>query len=144
MSRYDKPSHTVYMTFFSRHGWQVQFLEPDAKTPLPRAFTFKDPEKIRELARRGEAWGTSEDRQMLEYGIEVGRGGCYLRLTPGQYRALRDPRRVQQRLTDPEQQRTICTQCTEGVGSTGQYGSNSMRTCLTCSQDSADARPSSR
>ena len=89
MSRYDKPSHTVYMTFFYRSGWQVQFLEADAKTPLPRQLTFKDPEKIRELARRGEAWGTSEARQMLEYGIEVGRGGCYLRLTPGQYARLR-------------------------------------------------------
>jgi hypothetical protein len=89
MSRYDKPSHTVYMTFFSRQGWQVQFVEADLKTPLPRMYTFADPEKIRELARRGEAMGTSEARQMLEYGIEVGRGGCYLRLTPGQYRALR-------------------------------------------------------
>jgi hypothetical protein len=39
----------------------------------------------------GEAWGTSEARQMLEHGIETGRGGCYLRLTPEQYRALRGP-----------------------------------------------------
>jgi hypothetical protein len=45
------------MTFFSRGGWQVQFCEADLRTPLPRTFTFKDPEKIRELARRGEAWG---------------------------------------------------------------------------------------
>jgi hypothetical protein len=89
MSRYDKPTHRVFMTFFYRSGWQVQFLEADAKTARPRQFTFKDPEKIRELARRGEAWGTSEARQMLEYGIEVGRGGCYLRLTPGQYKKLR-------------------------------------------------------
>jgi hypothetical protein len=91
MSRYDRPSHRVYMTFFYRAGWQVQFLEADAKTPLPRTFTFTDSEKIRELARRGEAWGDSESRQMLEYGIEVGRGGVYLRLTPEQYRKLRRP-----------------------------------------------------
>jgi hypothetical protein len=91
MSRYDRPSHRVYMTFFSRGGWQVQFCEADLKTPLPRTFTFKDPEKIRELARRGEAWGTSEARQMLEHEIETGRGGCYLRLTPEQYRKLRKP-----------------------------------------------------
>jgi hypothetical protein len=51
--------------------------------------TFSDPGKIRELARRGEAWGTSEARQMLEHGIETGRGGCYLRLTPEQYKRLR-------------------------------------------------------
>jgi hypothetical protein len=32
MSRYDRPSHQVYMYFFLRSGWQVQFLEPDLKT----------------------------------------------------------------------------------------------------------------
>src|ERR1700723_2522129 len=46
------------------------------------------PEKIRELARRGEAWGDSESRQVLEHAIENGRGGCYLRPTPEQDRAL--------------------------------------------------------
>ncbi len=77
------------MTFFFRSGWQVQFTEGDLKTPLPRTFTFADPEKIRGLARRGEAWGTSEARQMIEHAIENGRGGCYLRLTPEQYARLR-------------------------------------------------------
>jgi hypothetical protein len=91
MSRYDRPSHRVFMTFFYRAGWQVQFCEADAKTPLPRMFTFKDPEKIRELVRRGEAWSDSESRQMLEHAIETGRGGCYLRLTPEQYQNLRRP-----------------------------------------------------
>ena len=55
MSPYDRPTHRVFMTFFYRAGWQVQFCEADLKTPLPRQFTFNDPEKIRELARRGEA-----------------------------------------------------------------------------------------
>jgi hypothetical protein len=88
MSRYDRPSHQVYMYFFLRSGWQVQFLESDLKTPLPRKLTFADPEKIRELARRGGAWRDSESRQMLEHAIETGRGGVYLRLTPEQYRRL--------------------------------------------------------
>ena len=35
MSRYDRPSHRVYMTFFLRQGWQVSFLEADARTPCP-------------------------------------------------------------------------------------------------------------
>ena len=91
MSRYDRPSHRVFMTFFQSQGWQVQFLEADLKTPLPRKLTFTDPEKIRELARRGEAWNDSESRQMLEHAIETGRGGCYLRLTPEQYARLRRP-----------------------------------------------------
>jgi len=89
MSRHDRPSHRIYMTFFFRAGWQVQFLEADLKAPLPRQFTFTDPEKIRELARRGEAMGDLESKQMMEHAIEVGRGGCYLRLTPEQYRKLR-------------------------------------------------------
>jgi hypothetical protein len=31
-----------------------------------------DPEKTRELARRGEAWGTPEATQLLEHATEVG------------------------------------------------------------------------
>jgi hypothetical protein len=42
------------MTFFLREGWNVSSLEADAKTPLARSFTFKDSDKIGELARRGE------------------------------------------------------------------------------------------
>jgi hypothetical protein len=61
----------------------------DLKTQLPRKFTFVEPKKVRELARRGEAWGTSEARQILEHAIEIGRGGAYLRLTPEQYARLR-------------------------------------------------------
>jgi hypothetical protein len=79
------------MCFFKRGGWEVQFMEADLKTPLPRKLTFSDPEKIRELARRGEAWGMSEARQMLELAIETGQSGCYLRLTPCQYARLRRP-----------------------------------------------------
>lgn len=57
MSRYDRSSHQVYMYFFLRSGWQVQFLEPDLKTPLTGNFTFADPEKIGELGHaRGGLW----------------------------------------------------------------------------------------
>jgi hypothetical protein len=90
MSRYDRPSHRVYMTFMLSHGsWFCQFLEADAKTPLPRKLNFAGPEKIRELARRGEAWGNLESKQSLEHGIETGRGGVWLRLTLEQYAKLR-------------------------------------------------------
>jgi hypothetical protein len=57
----------------------------------PRKLTFADPEKIRELARRGEAWGDSESRQMLENAIENGRDGIYLKLTPEQHASLKRP-----------------------------------------------------
>jgi hypothetical protein len=79
----------VYCTFFLRSGWQVQFCEADLKTPLPRTFTFRDPEKIREFGPAGGRLGTFEARQMLEQATETGRGGCYLRLTPEQYARLR-------------------------------------------------------
>jgi hypothetical protein len=37
----------------------------------------------------GEALGTSEAKQLVEYAIEQGRGGLYLHLTPDQYCKLR-------------------------------------------------------
>ncbi len=57
------------MQFVRRDVWHVAFLEPGLQTPLPKKLTFKDEGKIRELARRGEAWQTSEDRQLLDYAI---------------------------------------------------------------------------
>jgi hypothetical protein len=75
-----------------RGMWHCQFLEADAKTVLPRKLNFADAAKIRELARRGEAWGDLESKQALEHGIETGRGGMWLRLTPEQHRALRQAR----------------------------------------------------
>jgi hypothetical protein len=64
------------MYFQFRGGWQVQFLEADLRTPLPRTLTFTDPEKIRELASGVRLGGDSESRQMLEHAIETGRGEC--------------------------------------------------------------------
>jgi hypothetical protein len=84
-----RPRHRIYMSFFLRSGWYVSFLEPDLKTPLARTFNFSDPDKIRDLARRGDALGTLESKQMMEQAIETGRGGLYLNLTEDQYRKLR-------------------------------------------------------
>jgi hypothetical protein len=41
-------------------------LEAELKTSLLRTLTL---EQYAKLARRGEAWGDSESRQMLEHGI---------------------------------------------------------------------------
>jgi len=46
------------MRFVRRDIWHVTFLEPGLERPLPKKLTFKDEGKIRELARRGEAWQT--------------------------------------------------------------------------------------
>lgn len=86
----DRPNHRVLMQWdFYRGMWHVSFLEQDCRTPLPRKFKFQEPEKIRDLARKGEALRTSEDRMMFEQGIEKGRGAIYLNLTAEQYRKLR-------------------------------------------------------
>ena len=53
------------MQFVWRELWYVTFLEPGLERPLPKTLTFRDEGKIRELARRGEAWGDSESRQLL-------------------------------------------------------------------------------
>jgi hypothetical protein len=85
-----RPRHRIYMSFFLRSGWYVSFLEPDLKTPLARTFNFSDPEKIRDLARRGGVLDTLlEAKQMMEQAIETGRGGLFLSLTEDQYRKLR-------------------------------------------------------
>jgi hypothetical protein len=66
-------------------------MEAGLERELPRKLTFKSPGKILELARKGEAWGTLENRQALERAIAAGQGGVYLRLTPEQYARLRQP-----------------------------------------------------
>jgi len=91
MSRYEKAHRRVFMRFVRREVWHVTFEEPGVQTPLTKTLTFRDEGKIRELARRGEAWRDSESRQMLELAIERGEGGVYLRLTPEQYARLRRP-----------------------------------------------------
>jgi len=79
------------MQFVRRDVWHVTFFEPGLQRRLPKTLTFRDEGKIRELARRGEAWQTSEHRQMLDYAIAKGEGGVYLRLSSEQYAKLRRP-----------------------------------------------------
>jgi hypothetical protein len=56
MSRYDRPSHQVYMYFFKRGGWEVQFLEADLKDrAAPKA----------DLYRSGEDQGIGAGRRSL-------------------------------------------------------------------------------
>jgi len=50
----------------------------DSRIPLPRKLTFATADKVREMAERGGALSNLESRQMLEYGIQSGRGGVTL------------------------------------------------------------------
>ena len=77
------------MSFMLRDGWYCQFLEADLKTPLPRRFTFATPEKVVELVERGRGLKDLASKQALEHGIQTGRSGVYLHLTPDQYNKLK-------------------------------------------------------
>ena len=80
--------HRVYMSFQLRESWHCEFTEVDSRTPLPRKLTFATADKVREMAERGGALSNLESRQMLEFGIQSGRGGVMLKLTDQQYAKL--------------------------------------------------------
>ena len=69
-----------------------QFLEEDLKTPLPRRYYFRGPEKIRAIVERVGNFADLQERQALDYGLEMGRGGVWLQLTQEQYERLKMPR----------------------------------------------------
>jgi hypothetical protein len=77
------------MSFMQRKGWTCQFLEPDLQTALPRRLNFAEVEKVRELAKRGGGLTDLESAAALDHGIEMGRGGVWLSLTPEQYAKLK-------------------------------------------------------
>ena len=73
----------------ARDAWYCSFLEPDLKTPLPRKLTFATPNKILQLVEHAGGLKDLASRQAIEHGIEIGRGGVYLTLTPEQYAKLK-------------------------------------------------------
>lgn len=75
------------MSFMFNQGWYCQFLEEDLKTSLPRKFTFATSDKVVELAEKGGALKDSAAKQSLEHGIQMGRGGVFLKLTRSNMRS---------------------------------------------------------
>jgi hypothetical protein len=63
-----------------KESWRVAFLEADCKTFLPLKLHFKYAEKIKEMYRRHAETRLLEDEQALNHGLEIGRGGFWLRL----------------------------------------------------------------
>ncbi len=84
--------HRVYMAFALRQSWHCQFTEEGYRVPLPCKLTFSSAEKVREVAERGGALSNLESRQMLDYGIQAGRGGVMLKLTTDQLARLKSGR----------------------------------------------------
>ena len=91
MSLQTKPFQRVYMLFALGKDWRVSFLSNELATSPLKTLTFADPEEIRDLARRGQALGTSEAQALFDYSLGRGGGGVYLQLTPEQYSKLRNP-----------------------------------------------------
>ena len=81
--------HRVYMYYMLRSTWVCQFLEEDLKTPLAHCLHFKDAEKIRAIVDKVGNFANLGDRQALDYGLNVGRGGVWLQLTKEQYLRLK-------------------------------------------------------
>ncbi|MBS1805052.1 MAG: hypothetical protein JST28_16960 [Acidobacteria bacterium] len=82
-------THRIYMYYMLRAGWVCQFLEEDLKTPLAHRLHFKDAEKIRAIVDKVGSFANLQDRQALDYGLNLGRGGVWLRLTEEQYQRLK-------------------------------------------------------
>jgi hypothetical protein len=67
----------------------VHFLEEDFKTHVGRMFTYVNLDEVRYLLTRGNA--TAQDREEFEASMRQWNiGGCYLTLTPVQYKRLKD------------------------------------------------------
>lgn len=73
-------------------AWVVQFLEPDLKTSAGRTFTYDTADKVTAIFEQSQSRKTTEFRQALDVGIELGRGGIYLELSDEQYQKLRASR----------------------------------------------------
>lgn len=77
------------MYYMLREAWMCHFMEEDLKTPLPRKLRFNAPEKIRAIVDKVGNFANLQDRQALDYGLEIGRGGVWLQLTDEQYKRLK-------------------------------------------------------
>lgn len=87
MCRFCSDKHFVFMYFRESCGWHCAF-RTQARKKLPREFTFGSAATVREVARRGNGLIDKWDQQAFELGLEIGKGGVWLRLSDEQFRAL--------------------------------------------------------
>ena len=55
---------------------------------------FPEPAKIRAIVEKVGNFADLQDRQALDHGLEIGRGGVWLQLTEEQYKRLKVPRLI--------------------------------------------------
>jgi hypothetical protein len=79
----------VYASFEQKEAtWEVIMYDSGTQRQI-RRLRFEDSNKLIEMARRGQALGNLEAKQALDYGIDHGKGGMFLKLTGEQYEALK-------------------------------------------------------
>jgi LSD1 subclass zinc finger protein len=79
--------HLVYMYFRYCSDWHCGF-RTETRKKLPREVTFGNAASVREMVRRGNGLIDNWDQQGFELGLEIGKGGVWLRLSDDQFRAL--------------------------------------------------------
>jgi hypothetical protein len=86
------PLKVVYVAFEKKVSWHLVISDSDSQRRIC-TFVFADDYKITELPRRSGALTNLEAKQALAKGIDDGRGGMFLKLTPDQYTKLQQSHR---------------------------------------------------
>jgi hypothetical protein len=68
-------------------GWHCGFTT-ESRKKLPKEFSINSSLTVRELASRGNGLVDKWDREGLELGLEISKGGIWLRLSDEQCRAI--------------------------------------------------------
>ncbi len=82
------PLQVIYVAFEKRVSWHLVISDSNSHRHL-RTLVFADDDKIVELVKRSGGLTNLESKQALERGIESGKGGVFLKVTPDQYNKLK-------------------------------------------------------
>jgi hypothetical protein len=82
------PLQVVYVAFEKKVSWHLVISDSNSQRRLC-SLVFADDDKIVEFAKRGGGLTNLESKQALERGIQSGKGGVFLKLTPEQYVKLK-------------------------------------------------------
>jgi hypothetical protein len=77
----------VYVAFEKKVSWHLVISDSNSHRRLG-TLVFGDDDKIVELVRRSGGLTNLESKQALERGIDSGKGGVFLKVTPEQYAKL--------------------------------------------------------
>jgi hypothetical protein len=87
-ARCKPPLQVVYVAFEKKVSWHLVISDSNSHRRLC-TLVFADDDKIVELVKRSGGLTNLESKQTLERGINSGRGGVFLKLTPDQYAKLK-------------------------------------------------------